>query len=119
MPPRVDMMASSSVGIAIPAAPICSGLTPMPVAIMVIWSADPPALSRKPVPAMPPTTARISNVRAIHMKNWVRATNATPIILPKRSSVALTDETRTSTTRLDFSSITLDITMPQNIDMNM
>ena len=34
-----------------------------------------------------------------------------PMILPNMSSVALTEDTRTSTTRLCFSSMTADITM--------
>ena len=44
---------------------------------------------------------------------------AMPIILPNMSSVALTELMSTSTTRLDFSSITDDITMPPNTAMNM
>ena len=42
-----------------------------------------------------------------------------PMILPNISSVDLTEDTRTSTTRLCFSSITADITMLPNIVTNM
>ena len=65
------------------------------------------------------TPATITTVSTIQRKNCVRATHATPIIFPNMSSVALTDETSTSTTLLDFSSITLCITIPVNIAMNM
>ena len=41
------------------------------------------------------------------------------MIFPNSSSVALTEDTSTSTTRLDFSSMTLDITMPLKMAMNM
>ena len=86
--------------------------------IEVIWAGS-PARPARPEPVMPPMTARMTTVSAIHMKNWVRATRATPLIFPKRSSVALTEDTRTSTTLLDFSSMTLDMTIPQNIEMNI
>ena len=59
------------------------------------------------MPMMPPMMPRIMPVRMIHSRNWVRATRATPMILPNISSVDLTEETSTSTTRLDFSSMTL------------
>ncbi|CDC63697.1 unknown [Bacteroides sp. CAG:770] len=93
----------------------------MPPAIWVICAVGsaPAASLRKPVPKIPPTTARIRIVNAIHIKNCVNATMATPIIFPKSSSVAFTEETSTSTTRLDFSSMTLDITIPQNMEMNI
>ena len=55
----------------------------------------------------------------IQSRNCVRATRAMPMILPNISSVALTELTSTSTTRLAFSSITLDITMPPKSVMNM
>ena len=41
------------------------------------------------------------------------------MIFPNMSSVALTEDTRTSTTLLAFSSITLCITIPVNMAMNM
>ena len=41
------------------------------------------------------------------------------MILPNISSVDFTEETSTSTTRLVFSSMTLDMTMPLNRTMNM
>ena len=41
------------------------------------------------------------------------------MILPNISSVDFTEETSTSTTRLVFSSMTLDMTMPLNSAMNM
>ena len=72
-----------------------------------------------PKPQIPPTMPTIIPVRRIQSRNWVRATMATPIIYPNISSVDLTDDTRTSTTRLDFSSMTLVITIPQNIAMNI
>ena len=49
----------------------------------------------------------------------MRATQATPIIFPNISSVALTLEISTSTTLLAFSSMTEDITIPENIAMNI
>ena len=52
-------------------------------------------------------------------KNWVRATRATPMIFPNMSSVDFTEEMSTSTILLDFSSITLLITIPENIAMNI
>ena len=58
-------------------------------------------------------------VSTIHRKNCVRATRATPIILPNMRSTAWTDEMSTSTTREDFSSMTLCITMEPNMVMNM
>ena len=57
--------------------------------------------------------------RTIHRMNWVRATSATPMILPNISSVELTDETSTSTTLEDFSSMTLFITIPLKSAMNI
>ena len=52
-------------------------------------------------------------------KNWVKATRATPMILPNIRSTAFTEEISTSTTLLDFSSMTLDMTCPPNIMMNI
>ena len=61
----------------------------------------------------------MTRVRTIQSRNWVKATKATPMILPNISSVALAEEISTSTTRLDFSSMTLDMTIPPNIVMNI
>ena len=72
--------------------------------------------SKPPKAEKPPTRTR---VRIIHRKNWVRATQATPMIFPNMSSVAFTEETSTSTTLLAFSSMTLCITIPENMAMNM
>ena len=80
------------------------------------WSMPPVSLS---MPMMPPRMPRIMPVRIIHSRNCVRATRATPMILPNISSVDLTEDTRTSTTRLDFSSMTLFMTMPLKRAMNM
>ena len=61
----------------------------------------------------------MTRVRAIQMKNCVRATRATPMILPIISSTLLTEETITSTTRLLFSSMTLRMTIVPNMKTNM
>ena len=68
---------------------------------------------------MPMAIARRARVRTIHSRNWVRATRATPMILPNISSVDFTDDTRTSTTRELFSSMTELMTMPENRAMNI
>ena len=66
-----------------------------------------------------PATDTRTTERTIHSMNWVRATRATPMILPNIRSTAFTEEIRTSTTLLFFSSMTLDITCPPNITMNI
>ena len=58
-------------------------------------------------------------VSRIHSRNCVRATRATPIILPNISSLAFTEDTSTSTTRELFSSITELMTIPEKRAMNM
>ena len=73
------------------------------------------SLGPKAAPPMP----TIASVSTIHSANWVRATRATPMILPNIRSMLFTDDTSTSTTRELFSSITEPITMPLNIAMNM
>ena len=74
-------------------------------------SASPMSLgAMKPMPTLTSTP-----VRSIQRRNWVRATAAIPMILPNISSVARTELMSTSTTLLDFSSITADITIPPNI----
>ena len=70
------------------------------------------------LPRMPPATPMSISVRSIHSRNCVRATKATPIILPNMSSVAFTEDMSTSTTRELFSSMTELITMPENRAMN-
>ena len=80
------------------------------------WLKVPVILS---MPTMPPRMPMITPVRTIHSRNCVRATRATPMILPNMSSVDFTEETSTSTTRLVFSSMTLDMTMPLNRAINM
>ena len=70
-------------------------------------------------PRIPPATPISISVSRIHSRNCVRATRATPIILPNISSVALTEDMSTSTTRELFSSITELITMPENRAMNI
>ena len=70
-------------------------------------------------PTAVPMIPMIAPVSTIQSRNWVKATRATPMIFPNISSVALTEDTRTSTTRLDFSSMTLVMTMPQNRAMNI
>ena len=55
----------------------------------------------------------------IQMANCVRATRATPMILPIISSNDETLETMTSTMRLVFSSMTPRITMEPNMKTNM
>ena len=100
--------------------PIISGSTPSPSVIWFICSVCTFALSiilSNPMNEETPVT--ITAVSTIQRKNWVRATHATPMILPNMSSVAFTDDTSTSTTRLAFSSITLCMTIPENIAMNM
>ena len=94
---------------------------PVPIAIsctICAWSPsmEPLSLSN---PIIPPKMPIITPVRRIQSRNWVRATRATPMIFPNSSSVALTEDTSTSTTRLDFSSMTLDMTMPLKMAMNM
>ena len=63
-----------------------------------------------------PTMAPVSRIQS---RNCVKATSAIPMILPNISSVAFTELMRTSTTLLDFSSMTADITIAPNIVMKM
>ena len=74
-------------------------------------------MSDRPKAAFAPTSSTI--VRIIQRRNWVRATSAMPIILPNIRSIALTDETITSMTLEDFSSITELSTIPPKSAMNM
>ena len=106
-------------------AAIADGSRFIPVASNADWSTPAialicwllPIIESKPM--IPPTAETITPVSTIQRRNWVKATAATPTILPNISSVALTLETKTSTTLLDFSSITEDITIPENIAMNI
>ncbi len=96
---------------------ICSAETPIVWAIISGLDAEKFFITSSPAIAVTPYTR--SSVRTIQRKNWVRATRATPTILPNIRSIALTEEISTSTTRLVFSSMTLDITWPPNIIMNI
>ena len=61
----------------------------------------------------------ITTVSTIQIKNCVRATAATPRILPIISWKGLTEEIITSTILVVFSSITLLITILPNIKINI
>ena len=99
---------------------ICAISTPpIEPAICIICSccAGSPIRLSSPTKAETPPTR--TTVRRIHRKNCVSATQATPMIFPNISSVAFTEDTSTSTTLLAFSSMTLCITIPVNIAMNI
>ena len=94
---------------------ICSESMP---AIWVICSmASGSLISSGPMASWKPNT--MARVRTTQMKNWVRATLATPRILPIIRSKGLTEETMTSTILLDFSLMTLVMTMLPNMVTNM
>ena len=99
---RVFIIASGSI-------PAISVPGIIPLWLWAIWS--------KPITL--PATVIMARVSTTQSRNWVRATQATPIIFPNISSVALTLEINTSTTLLAFSSMTEDITIPENIAMNI
>ena len=103
-----------------PVASRADGSTPSPSVIWAICSVctfAEPAMESKPTKEPTPSTS--TAVSTTQRRNCVRATQATPIILPNISSVAFTEDTSTSTTRLDFSSMTLCITIAENIAMNI
>ena len=93
-----------------------SGSTPRSSVIWAICSVCTVALCiMESSPTNDEIPVTMTAVSMIHSRNWVSATQATPMILPNISSVALTEETSTSTTLLAFSSMTLCITIPENI----
>ena len=126
--PRVLVMACIPVGSAAATAVVSvraerSSVVPsMPGAIWATISVEGSSCSMPIIlslPIIPAATASSSSVSRIHSRNCVRATSATPMILPNMSSVALTLDTSTSTTRELFSSMTELITMPENRAINI
>ena len=94
---------------------ICS--VPMPAIWVICSMASGSPISSGPMASWKPKT--MARVSITQMKNWVRATLATPRILPIIRSKGLTEETMTSTILLDFSLMTLVMTMLPNIVTNM